>query len=303
VVALLASAGPSVAKAASTADTCTETWREVGAESFTLPGGLFRSQGVTSDGKGWIFSWQGGLERTDDSYATQRINPWAIPPDTIEPSVNPDGTNHLGGTHIGDIDVFGGRVYAPVEDGGQGPFNNPEYQRPFIALFDASTLLYTGKKFAMPLDLHAAGIPWVAVNAKRREVYTAEWDMPHDRINVFNLGDMSFKRFIPLSQHLNRIQGAKVFGGALYATRDDAAKSVYKIDLRTGQVTNLFALNLVGEMEGLAMRATSDGALMHVVFIHDNNDPQKIRSSLHHFARTVTCTGGATGDGDSVAEV
>jgi hypothetical protein len=269
--------------------TCTETWHEVGAESFPLPGGLLRSQGVTTDGSGWIFSWQGGLERTDDAYRTQIVNTWPYDNFT-EPSVNPDGTNHVANTHIGDVDQYRGTVYAPIEDGSEGPFNKPEYQHPYIALYDAKTLRYTGVRYPLPLALHEAGVPWVAVNPEAREVYTAEWDMPHDRINVFDL-QMRFLRFIPLhaGERLGRIQGAKVFDGSLYATRDDGQKSVWKIDLATGDATRLFALGLSGEMEGLAFRHTPDGAEMHVIFIHDNKDYTKIRSSLHHFARSEEC--------------
>jgi hypothetical protein len=273
---------------------CVETWAETGVDAFPFTG-LTRSQGVTSDGKSWFFSWQGGLEKTDDAYTTQRINPVAWPPDVaVQPTLNPDGTNHIGGNHIGDIDYHDGLVYAPVEDGSFGPFNNPDYQRPYIALYDAQTLLYTGRKYELPLNLHKAGVPWVAVNARAREIYTAEWDMPNDRINVFNF-DFTFKRFIPVyySQpgdlHLSRLQGAKVFRGALYASRDDADKSVYKIDLHTGAVTKLFSTHFIGEMEGLAFRNTSDGASMHVIFIHDNRDYTKIKPSLHHFALTSHC--------------
>ena len=39
-----------------------ETWREVGVTYFPAPQGLLRSQGMTTDGKSWYFSWQGGLE-------------------------------------------------------------------------------------------------------------------------------------------------------------------------------------------------------------------------------------------------
>jgi hypothetical protein len=213
--------------------------------------------------------------------------------------VNPDGTNHLINTHFGDVDYYDGKIYAPYEDGGEGPINKPDYQHPYIAVYDATTLLYTGVHYALPLELHAAGVPWVAINAKKREAYTAEWDMPHDRINVFDLG-FHFKRFIDLhygsslgaDTHLSRIQGAKVYKGALYATRDDNEKTVFRIDLHTGNVTRLFSLNPPGghnELEGLAVRPTADGALLHILLVRDNNtsDPQQlsnIRVTFRHFA-------------------
>ena len=179
---------------------CATTWKLVGSDTFQLPSGLTRSQGVTTDGHGWIFSWQGGLERTDDSYLTQAVGTWPAQI-AVQPQVNPDGTNHVGGNHIGDIDYYNGLIYAPIEDGGQNlqvaTLNDPEYQHPYIALYDAKTLQPTGVTYALDKSIHEAGVPWVAVNAKRREVYTAEWDMPHDRINVFDT-QMRFQRFLPL---------------------------------------------------------------------------------------------------------
>lgn len=278
----------------------------VGSDTFRLPSGLSRSQGVTSNDRGWIFSWQGGLERTNDNYLTQAVG--ALPPDVaVQPQVNPDGTNHVGGNHIGDIDYFEGKVYAPVEDGGSNlgiaQLNDPEYQHPYIAIYDATTLIYTGVRYALDKSIHAEGVPWVAVNARRKEVYTAEWDMPHDRLNVFDT-TMGFQRFLPLVYpaefgpgfHLSRIQGAKVDGKTLYATRDDADKTVFAIDLRTGEVSRLFSLRpgVPAEIEGLAVRATPDGALLHVLIILHNKvdgsgDAANIQVAFEHFAPPRGC--------------
>ena len=302
----LTSIGAASASARSTTG-CTVTWKAVGASTFLGPNALTRSQGVTSDGTGWIFSWQGGLERTTDGYVTQAAGTWP-PALAAQPSVNSDGTNHVGDNHIGDIDYYDGHVYVPLEDGGEnlGPaqLNNPEYQQPYVALYDAKTLQYTGVSYALDKNISEAGVPWVAVNAARREVYTAEWDMPHDRINVFDL-QLHFERFLPLVYpaslgagfHLSRIQGAKVFGHTLFATRDDADKTVFAIDLRTGVVSKLFSLNpgVPAELEGLAVRPTSDGALLHVLIVLDNQedptDPNsaKIRTVLYHYAPVKTC--------------
>jgi hypothetical protein len=120
--------------------------------------------------------------------------------------------------------------------------------------------------------------------------------MPHDRLNVFDL-QMRFKRFLPLRYpsslgpnfRLSRIQGAKVYGHTLYATRDDADKTLFAIDLRSGEVTKLFSLKPSGsaELEGLAVRPTADGALVHVLIVLDNklpDDATQIRVSFNHYA-------------------
>ena len=299
LVALLSLIAPSPGAAATPGCQGQGGWKLVGADVFRGADAVMRSQGVTSDGSGWIFSWQGGLQRTTDDFTPTALG--TLPPeDAVEPSVDPSGQNHVGDNHIGDIDVHGGLVYAPIEDGGQsvGPvdLNNPEYQRPRIALYDASTLAYTGVSYPLDVTTHEAGVPWVAVDGPRERVYTAEWDMPHDRLNVFDL-DMRFQRFLPLRYppslgdgfHLSRIQGAKVWGRTLFATRDDAAKTVFAIDLKTGVVTKLFSLDPAGpaELEGLAVRPTADGALLHVLIILDNQLPQDasdIRVSFNHYA-------------------
>lgn len=119
-----------------------------------------------------------------------------------------------------------------------------------------------GKVFSLPADKLTKGVPWVAVDGVRGAMYAAEWD-PAPAVLVFHLGDASFEREIPLSEVLGRIQGAKVFEGALYANSDNAAKTIYKLNLETGTVIELFALNQTFEMEGIAFLAMPDGTLMH----------------------------------------
>jgi hypothetical protein len=291
---------------AGAATPCPTAWKLVGSDTFRLHDALLRSQGVATDGQGWVFSWQGGLGRTLDDYTPMAFG--TLPPQlAVAPSLDPNGGIHLGDNHIGDIDYHDGLIYAPVEDGGQsaGPLkvNDPEYQAPHIALYDARTLAYTGVSYPLDVGISEAGVPWVAVDGRRDQVYTAEWDMPHDRVNVFDL-EMHFKRFLPLRYpaslgpgfHLSRIQGAKVHGHVLYATRDDADKTVFSIDLRTGEVTKLFSLKptVPAELEGLAVRRTPDGALLHVLIILNNklpDDAANIRVSFNHYApvRATAC--------------
>ena len=282
-----------------------ETWTKTGEDQFVGPFVLTRSQGVTHDDTGWIFSWQGGLERTNKSYTTMALATW--PPDNFSDlSISPDGTNHFGGTHIGDVDEHDGLIYAPIEDGSEdlGPItiNDPEYQAPRIALYDAKTLLYTGVSYRVPrpTELQPDGVPWIAIDDAADEAYTTEWGMSQDALNVWTL-QMEFKRTLPLQYpaslgpdfHLNRIQGGEVLGGALYVARDDADHTIFKIDLVTGAVTQMFSLGGAepSELEGMAVYPTPDGALIHVLLITDNDfsDPTnfaRVRASFQHFTRT-----------------
>ena len=285
-------------------------WRLTKTDTFTLPAGYLRSQGVTWDGTNWIFSWQGGISRTDDSYTTMAAG--TIPAQEVlanHPTVNPANQNNdAAGDHIGDIDVHNGLVYVPVEEGGENAqvirVNNPDYQRAYIALFDAKTMQYTNTMYQLPLALQAAGVPWVAVDPTTSDVYTDEWDMPHDRINVFD-ATMHFKRFINLKYpaslgkgfHLNRVQGAKVLGTTMYATRNDDKQTVFAIDLLTGKVTKLFAVNSTDpetEMEGLAIRPMADGSLLHTLTLYDadlstSGDQRNIRNEFQHWAPPAPC--------------
>lgn len=279
---------------------CRERWTKVGEQEFGGPFVLLRSQGVTHDDTGWIFSWQGGMERTTPDYTTQALATWPYD-DVYQPSVNLDGTNHFGGTHIGDVDTIDGLIYAPLEDGefdvGVATLNDPEYQQSFIELYDAKTLLYTGVRYPVPHELSRDGVPWIAIDKTKREAYTGEWNMPTDTLNVFDL-QMNLKRKLRLRYpdsfgvgfHLSRIQGGEISGGAMYVARDDAQHTIYKIDLATGRVARLFTMEWPepSELEGIAVYPTPDGALLHALLIKDNdlddpNNLNKVRASFQHF--------------------
>ena len=292
-------------------------------DTFQGADALARSQGATTDGTYWYFSWQGGIQRTMDvngTYVPEAVGTWA-PQQAVAPSGDPTGENHVGNNHIGDIDYYDGTVYAPFEDGGEGNLNNPEYQTPYIETYDPTTLRNTGA-FALDPKYHLAGVPWVAIDGPRRELITAEWDMPHDRLNIYNLPmhdgapdrllNLHYPASLGAGFHLSRIQGAKVYGDTRYATRDahddkDAAgfdkKQVWAINLRNGDVKELFEFDpgAPSELEGLALRPMPDGSLLHLLIVVDNQedptDPNsaKIHAEFRHYAPVAdpTCPGPA----------
>jgi hypothetical protein len=291
---------------------CAPTWQLTSTDTFQGADALARSQGATTDGTYWYFSWQGGIQRTLDvngTYVPEAAGTWA-PQQAVAPSGDPTGENHVGNNHIGDIDYFDGTLYAPFEDGGQSNLNNPEYQTPYIETYDPTTLRNTGA-FKLDPAYHLAGVPWVAIDSARHELITAEWDMPHDRLNIYNLPmhdgapdrllNLHYPAELGAGFHLSRIQGAKVYGDTMYATRDDSDKSVWAIDLNTGDVKELFALKpgVPAELEGLALRPMADGSLLHVLIVLDNQedptDPNsaKIHVEFQHFAPVAdaTCPG------------
>jgi hypothetical protein len=221
-----------------------ELWAQIGMDTFDTTDSAQRSQGVTTDGTYWYFSWRLGLQKTDLGYNVIEKNALAIPALLAATE---------GSDHIGDIDYYNGTLYVPIED-------SSSYTHPNIVKFDLD--LNAGQVYPVDNTLMTAGVPWVCVDGPRASVYIAQWD-PTPAIYVLALGDLTYVRSIPLSVTLGRIQGAKVFEGAFYASDDNAVKSIYKINLETGTVIDLFDMNHGNEEEGLAFLALPDGSLMH----------------------------------------
>ncbi|MEK4351519.1 hypothetical protein MKX41_11780 [Paenibacillus sp. FSL R5-0475] len=253
------------AESTSTSATTAGTWHEVSKQTFWLLDALERGQGVATDGNSWIFNSSYGLLRTGlDGKSVKARNELAIPLEIAS----------QGGDHIGDISYYNGKIYAPIEDG-------KNYQHPYIALYDVNTLKYTGTSYALPLNLHIGGVPWVAVDAARGQVYTAQWSNA-SVLNVLSLDDMHVITTIPLSQSVDRIQGAEVYNGVLYASTDNATQTVYQIDPETGNVSVAFDRNLPSgtEAQGIAVLPTADGAQLHILDVGSN----RISVNFRHYA-------------------
>lgn len=270
---------------------------------------VYRSQGLTTDGQNWFFSWQYGLEKTTlDTYSkithNGEFNLTTFQPKL--PTAIPGTLLNAGSNHIGDIDYYKGKIYAPVEDG-------PGYHKPYILIYDANDngnpgddpdnpngLSYTGPAYLLPQSDLTGGVPWVAVDGCSDTAFTAEWD-PTTKINRYNLGDFSPlpfpKRYLMLKQELHRIQGAKVHNGALYASADDENKTIYKIDLSSGQVDELFNLKWLPseyagakiEVEGLSFLDRPEGSSLHVLrIIGDESNLRTLHAALETYVLVPT---------------
>ncbi len=243
-----------------------EAWHELSKQTFWLTDALERGQGVTSDGSSWIFNSTYGLLKTSlDGKTVIKRNVLAIPA----------AISQQGGDHIGDISYYNGLIYAPIEDG-------DSYSHPYIALYNANTLEYTGISYELPLSLHPGGVPWVAVDAARGQVYTAQWSQA-PVLNVFRLSDMTLLKTVTLSQPVDRIQGAEVYNGYLYASSDNSSKTVYRIDPDTGEVTAALDRSNLGsgvEAQGIAVLPTSNGAILHILEVASN----RISVIFRHYA-------------------
>lgn len=204
------------------------------------------SQGVTNDGEYFYFSGTKNLGKADmETGEIIRLTTNAVPAELKE-----KGCNHIGGLSYHD-----GMVYAAIEDG-------PDYLNSFIALYDAETLEYTGIYYELPHELHIEGVPWCAVDAERNYLYTAEWSNA-TVLNVFSLDDMKLVKTVPLSEKIDRIQGAEMFGGKLYMSCDEVndKKRIFTLDVKTGLVEEAFARNIGAgfEAEGMTVYADENG--------------------------------------------
>ena len=176
--------------------------------------------------------------------------------------------------HIGDISVQNGIIYAPVEDKSES--------QPLVLLYDAETLEYMDIYYALDATYLTDGIPWCATD--ENYLYASQFN-DAERIVVFNIDDMSFSHTVELSEPLARVQAGDVADGVLYANCDphEGTKTVYAVDLTTGEVTLAFDRNTTGidtETEGLCAETDENGELTFHI-----SDYNKIIST---FLRTYT---------------
>ena len=238
----------------------------VSYENFGLFEAVPRYQGVTTDGESWYYSWNFGLQRTDLKHKITASNFIAVPLKFLLA-----GSNHIGG-----ISVYGGKLYCPLEDGS-------DYLKPYILVYDAKTLKYTGEFYLLPQALHKEGVPWVAVDGPRGVAYTAEW---HNApvLNVFSLDDFSLVKTVPLSYPIDRIQGAEVYDGVLYCAADSKdSHTIWAVNPVTGMVTRALDRNLDNavEAEGMTVRPMPDGSFFHCL----ETGKSRVNVMFRHYAR------------------
>lgn len=225
-----------------------DTPAPVGAEvisktTYVLYDQHMTSQGVTNDGEYFYFSGKKNLGKADIETGEIFL---------ITTNAIPDELEDMGYDHIGGLSCHDGIVYAAVEDG-------PDYERSCIVLCDAETLKYTGKYYPLPYELHTEGVPWCAVDAEKNYIYTAEWTNA-TVLNVFDLDTLELVKTTPLSQPVDRVQGAEMFGGKLYMSCDelDGNKHIYCVDVESGDVQAAFTRNVGAEIEAEGMTVYAD---------------------------------------------
>ncbi len=240
-------------------------WVQVGTDVFGVAAGVYRTQGMTSDGTDYYFSWQYGLEKTDTSYNVLANNSSYSPFQSgIPPSLSALGYNH-----IGDIDYANGIIYASLDSSTTG------YNMPAVALYNASDLSYTGTYYTLnPPDGTHDIASWFAVDAATGLAYGMAYDNATE-MAVYNLSDWSFVKYIPLSESLDQVQGGKVFGDYMYMWSNASGADVYRMDLLTGDVEMLFSVKQPYDQEVEGLSVTPDAAgdpELNVLVVNDPDD-------------------------------
>jgi hypothetical protein len=205
--------------------------------------GNFR-QGLARIEGGWLFSTNNSLFRTDDAFVQSAKADPVIPAELTAQEFD----------HVGDIDVTDGVLWVPLErpdrTGGQA-----------IAWYDPETLAYVGSQ---PVDQHHAAF----VTAGDDIVYSMDEFEGDDTILRYRWTGEALEPLDPLrmDRRVERTQGGDVADGALWLSTDDDRNGVYRVDLETGEVTDLGSAGRVeGEGEGIDAADLPGGALRVLV--------------------------------------
>jgi hypothetical protein len=201
-------------------------------------------QGVARTGTGWVFSFNDGLFLTDDAFAkTTEVMP-AIP----------DEWKARGFDHIGDIDVVGGVLYAPLEQ----PDN--DIGRQAMLIYDAATLQY---RSGVDVAQHHAS--FVTVDPDTGIAYTMDYFGGQALLRYDTRDNWPTLDPLPMSRFVDRVQGGDVYDGAVWLSTDDDTDGVYRVDLADGSVQSLGSIGHVdGEGEGIDATPLPSGDL-HVL--------------------------------------
>jgi hypothetical protein len=212
------------------------------------------AQGVARIPNGWIFSGTNSLWRTDDTLrVVESVNP-AIPPAWAARGFN----------HIGDIDVVGRYIYAPLEQ------QNYEKGVQAAARFDRVTLRLVD---AVMLPQHENS--FLTIDPATMTAYT----MDHFDGNALLRYDTAhgWRRLAPLrlTTTLHHTQGADILNGVIWISTSDPRNDLYGVDLHSGKVRAAGSMGHTGgagEGEGLDATALASGEI-HTVCVDPKINP------------------------------
>jgi hypothetical protein len=212
------------------------------------------NQGVARVDHGWILSGTSVIARVDEHFREEA--------QVVRPI--PDELAAKGFNHVGDIDVFGKYIYAPLEQ------PNYDLAQQAMARYDAKTLAFVD---AVMVPQHEAS--FVTVDPKTKTAYTMD-HFDGDSLLRYRLGKHNtWKPLKPLKldRTIQRVQGADVADGAIWLSTDDDGNGLYRVDARSGHVDAIGTAGHVdGEGEGIDATKLPSG-LLHVLTVDVKINP------------------------------
>ena len=204
------------------------------------------AQGVARMPGGWIFSGTNSLWKTRENL---------VEITHTGPSI-PNSWKAKGYKHIGDIDIVGRYIYAP--------FEQPDYSKGYqaTARYDVATLRFVD---AVTVPQHENS--FVTIDPATMTAYSMD-HFDGDALTRYDVSD-DWKPLAPLrmSRLLHHTQGADVYGGAIWISTDDAQHGIYRVDMKTGAVTQAARMGHPGgEGEGIDATQLPSGFL-HVMCV------------------------------------
>jgi hypothetical protein len=215
-------------------------------------------QGLARVADGWIFTGTATMGRTNEQLKVVKTNNQPIPLEWKRKGFN----------HVGDPDVAGKFLYAPLEQS--------QYERgdQAMARYDAKSLKLVD---IVPVTEHEAS--FVTVDPKTMIAYSMD-RFGGDALLRYDLR----KNWAPLpplamSRFVDKVQGADVADGAVWLSTSNDTNELFRVDLKTGQVDDLgSAGHIGGEGEGIDATELKSGRL-HTLTV----DPTRAPIWFGHF--------------------
>jgi hypothetical protein len=217
------------------------------------------NQGIARAGTRWVVTGLNIIGIVDDKlHEKKRLTP-AIPRELTARAFN----------HVGDPDVVGNCIYAPLEE--------PNYNlgQQVTARYDATTL-----RFVDSVTLPQHENSFVALDPATGIAYTMDHFSGSALLRYDVLHAWAPMTPLTMSKYLYKVQGAAVGAGAVWLSTSDSGNPMYRVDLATGQVTDLgSAGHEGGEGEGIAVAPVAN-AYLHPLTV----DAKLAPAWLGHFS-------------------
>ena len=217
------------------------------------------SQGIARVKGGWIVTARFLIARVDEKFEVIKENRRPIPSE-----LSAEGYNH-----VGDIDVVGKFIYAPLEQGDytRGEQVTARYKLKTLELVDYVVVRQNENSF-------------VTVDPKTMIAYSFDNFGGQELLRYDVRDDWAPLAPIAMSAFVDKAQGCDVSGGYAWISTSNPTNELYRVDLETGRVDDLGSGGHVpGEGEGIDATKLRSGRFHSMVI-----DPNLAPVWLGHFS-------------------